>query len=355
MPAHYAKSELAERVAIAKIKRNRTSNLLNGSSVLLMEDYKMSVYRVEGTLGTDGKIVITREISFESESHLEQLFENSPFGLNQDEFILWIGKRTHVQSQEKHIFPDLLGIDSQGNLVIVEFKRGRSPREVVSQLFEYAAWAAIECSDSDIFSIAETYFLERDVTPSTLNDQFRDAFDIPDDSDIPKLNQRLRLFVVAEDIPNEVSRVCRWQRTLHGLDITCIEVSLFQTELNETYIDMEVKVGEEDIDAAFLKHPKQLPKPSPKSLDKPAKDIVFEAVQQLTQGDKSVEWTLREMRQTISKEYADFSDGTANNSVYAECVNHNCRQYIPGGQDRYWKVKRSVYKLYDPETDKEGI
>ncbi|MDE0314687.1 MAG: hypothetical protein OXM61_07295 [Candidatus Poribacteria bacterium] len=51
--------------------------------------------------------------------------------------------------------------------------------------------------------------------------------------------------------------------------------------------------------------------------------------------------------------YEGFSDGTANNSIYAECVNHHCRQYIPGGQDRYWQVKTGVYKLYDPETDKE--
>lgn len=310
----------------------------------------MSVYRVEGTLGTDGKIVIAREISFEGEAHLEQLFENSPFGLNQDEYILWIGKQPQVKLGDKTIKPDLIGIDSEGNLVIVEFKRGETSREVIAQLFEYAAWAAVECSETDIVDIAEDYLFGHDGNTSKFYDYFQDTFDIPDTSDIPKLNQRLRLFVVAEDIPDEVSRVCRWQRTSLGLDITCIEVSLFKTESNEMYVDMEVKVGEEDIAATPSK---STPKPSQKHYDKPAKEIVWEAVQQLTDGDKSVEWTLIRVREVIAKKYENFPIGTATNSIYAECVNHHCRQYIPGGQDRYWRVKRSVYKLYDSQTDKE--
>ena len=310
----------------------------------------MSVYRIEGELGGDGKLVIAYEERFKNEAHLERLFENSPFGLNQDEFILWIGKRHPVKQENKTIIPDLLGIDSQGNLVIVEFKRGRSPREVVAQLFEYAAWAAVECSESDILNIAEAYFSERDDTSLKFNDNFRDAFDIPDESEMPKLNQRLRLFVIAEDIPDEVSRVCQWQRTSLGLDITCIEVSLFRTKANEMYVDMEVKVGEEDIAAT---PPKPSPKPSQKHYDKPAKEIVWEAVQQLTGKDKSIEWKLIEVRETIAKKYENFPTGTASNSIYSECVNHHSRQYIPGGQDRYWQVKRGVYKLYDPETDKE--
>ena len=35
---------------------------------------------------------------------------------------------------------DLLTIDADGNLVVVELKRGQTPREVVSQTLEYGSW-----------------------------------------------------------------------------------------------------------------------------------------------------------------------------------------------------------------------
>ena len=77
----------------------------------------------------------------ELESYLEDWLENSPWALIQDELILWIGRQTSANDEEGTIFPDLLGIDAEGNLVIVELKRDKAPREVVAQLLEYAAWA----------------------------------------------------------------------------------------------------------------------------------------------------------------------------------------------------------------------
>ncbi len=312
----------------------------------------MSVYKIDGDLGSDAKIVIAREIELKKERHLEQLFENSPIGLNQNELILWIGKQKRAQNEDNTIIPDLLGIDSEGYLVIVEFKRGRTPRDVIAQLFEYAAWAS-ELSETQIINIAEAYFLDRDRKVLKFHDRFQDVFGIPDISGIPTLNRSLRLFIVAEEISDEIVHVCRWQRSSLGLDITCIEVTLFQTDSNEMYVDMEVKVGEEDIDASYLKSTKRGPKGKKKHFGKPAKEIVWEAVQQLTGGDESVEWTLKEMRQIISEKYEGFNRTTADCSVYSECVNHNSRHHYPGGQDRYWQIKVGVYKLYNPLTDKE--
>lgn len=308
----------------------------------------MSIYRVEGTLGTDAKIVIAREMSLEVELHLEQLFESSPFGLNQDEYILWIGKQPNAKLGNKPIIPDLIGIDSEGNLVIVEFKRGRTPREVIAQLFEYAAWAAVECSETDVVNMAEDYFTRHDGNASEFYDYFRDTFGIPDISDISKLNQRLRLYVVAEDIPDEVLRVCRWQRTSHGLDITCIEVSLFQTELNETYISMDVKVGEEDIYAMpYPSYPEHAPKSS-------KRDIVYKSVKQLTGENKSSTWTINEVFRKVLEKYPNWKKYSVTGPVLAGTVNSgDARSFYPGAEDRYWRVKRGVYKLYDPQIDKE--
>ena len=116
----------------------------------------MPIFRLE-----DDTLFIAQETNLELESHLEDWLENSPrptFG--QDDF-LWIGRQTSVPDEDNKISPDLLGIDSEGNLVIVELKKGRTPREVVAQILEYAALSD-GLTDSQIREIAEDYFKNRD-------------------------------------------------------------------------------------------------------------------------------------------------------------------------------------------------
>ena len=117
--------------------------------------------RVEGDDMSNAELVIAQETNLKLESHLESWLENSPGALTQDKPILWIGRQTSAAGEEGTIFPDLLGVDSEGNLVIVELKKDRTPRDVVAQLLEYAAWAN-ELSEKQVHDIAERYFQTRD-------------------------------------------------------------------------------------------------------------------------------------------------------------------------------------------------
>ena len=45
---------------------------------------------------------------------------------------------------------DLLGVDREGNVVVVELKRDRTPRDVVAQALEYAAFAANNTASTSI-------------------------------------------------------------------------------------------------------------------------------------------------------------------------------------------------------------
>ena len=49
-------------------------------------------------------------------------------------------------------FIDLLALDSEGNLIVIELKRNRTPREVVAQLLDYGSWVR-GLEDTDIASI----------------------------------------------------------------------------------------------------------------------------------------------------------------------------------------------------------
>ena len=157
----------------------------------------MAIFRlkVEDDNLHNAELVIAKETDIELESYLESWLENSPWALVEGEPILWIGRQTSANVEESTILPDLLGVDSEGNLVIVELKRGKAPRDVVAQLLEYAAWAK-DLSDGQIYGIAEAYF-QTAKKETKLQDAFSEMFE----DEIPALNRRLRLFVVAEEIP----------------------------------------------------------------------------------------------------------------------------------------------------------
>ena len=316
----------------------------------------MPLFRLERSEQDDmskAELVIAQETNLELEKYLENWLENSPRQTLAREDFLWIGRQTSVTDEGGTIFSDLLGIDSEGNLVVAELKRGRTPRDVVAQLLDYAAWAD-ELSESQIRDIAETYFGTRGVFQGkTFDDAFREAFDMPETDELPPLKQKLRLFVIAEEIQPRVASVCRFLRTSHGMDISCIAVSIFQTESGETIVSTETIVGDEDFAGPKMQQQERPSSPLRPPSDRPIEDIILEAVQEVTKGDLNFEFTLPEIEQILSKKYPDLAESSSpRNRIRGSCVNFPSRRNYPIGEDRYWNVSRGKYRLYNPEKDK---
>lgn len=311
----------------------------------------MPIFRLEGADISNAQLVIAQETDLELESHLENWLENSPLALIQGELILWIDRQPSARDEEGTVFPDLLGVDAEGNLVIVELKRDKAPREVVAQLLEYAAWAN-ELSDEQIQQIAGDYFEKRNESDrKQFQEVFKDVFELTDDDEFPPLNRNLRLYIVASDIPTRVARVCRFLRTSQGMDINCINVSTFQTEAGERLVSMEAKVGDEDVvSSKTQKH--RVSQSSRWSGDKGVRDVVQDAVRELTQDKIDVEFTIKEVTSIIHKTDPNFNKGTVSGQITADCVNHPSRRHHSAKHDFYWRVTKGKYRLYDPEKDK---
>ena len=306
----------------------------------------MPIFRLE-----DDKLIIAQEMTVELEQHIEIWIENSPWAVIQDELVLWIDRQSSAQDEEGTIFPDLLGVDSEGNLVIVELKRSRTPREVVAQLLEYAAWAS-KLSDAQIHEIATDYFKTREkFQEKTFDDAFRETFDMPDDDEIPLLNQKLRLFIVAEEIHPRVASVCRFLRTSYKMDVSCIAVSKFQTESGDEIVSTDTKVGDEEIVTPKTRQHRTSP-PSRWSGDKPVWDVVREAVEKFTEKNVNVEFTLKDITALILKEYPDFKKNTVGAQIVSACPNHGSYHHHSGNYKCYWKIGTGKYRLYDPDKDK---
>ena len=314
----------------------------------------MPIFRLETSKGDDmskAELVIAQETNLELEKHLENWLENSPRVLIRDR-LLWIGRQTSATDEDGTIFSDLFGIDSEGNLVIAELKKGRTPRDIIAQLLDYAAWAD-DLSESQIREIAEDYFQTRGMFQGKNFDKvFREVFDMPETDELPRLNRGLRLFIVAEEIPSRVARVCRFLRTSHGIDISCIDVSILETESGKVLVSTEAKVGDEDFAAPKAQQQPASP-PSRWSGDKSVQQVVWDAVQELTQGKTDIEFAIKEVTAIILKKDPNFKEGTVNGQITADCVNHPSRHHHPSAKDHhYWRVERGKYRLYDSTRDK---
>ena len=303
----------------------------------------MPIFRLE-----EDTLIIAQETNIELEQYLEDWIENSPWAVIQNELVLWIDRQPSAQDEEGTIFPDLLGVDAEGNLVIVEFKRGKTPRSVIAQLLEYASWAS-ELPVEQIPEIADAYFENRDeFRGKTFDEAFREVFDVPETDELPPLKRKLRLFVVAEEIHPRVADVCRFLRTSYKMDVGCIAVSKFQTESGDEIVSTETKVGDEEI-VTRQKRQQQTSQTSQWSGDKGVRDVVLEAVQEFTRKDVNVEFTQKDIAALILEKYPDFNKNTIGAQIIAGCPNHGSYRHHAGNYKYYWKIGTGKYHLYDPE------
>ena len=299
----------------------------------------------------DNILAKAQGVRIERESDIEDWLENSPWGLVQNEFILWIDRQPRGLDEEGTIIPDLFGVDSEGNFVIIEFKRERTPRDVMAQLLEYAAWVNGQ-SDEQIYDRAESYFEKHDkFKEKTFQYVFKTTFDIPETEEVT-LNRSLRLFIIAGGISERILEVCRLLRTSYGVDVNCVEVSKFRTESGDEIVNMETKVGEEGFAISESQRHQTLFS-SRWSGDKPARDVVWDAVKNFTQDKTKIEFTIIEILALIREDEPDFKRTTMDGIMIADTVNHPSRHHQPSArEDYYWRVERGKYRLYDSKRDK---
>jgi len=113
---------------------------------------------------------------------------------------------------------DLLCIDSTGDLVVVELKRDRTPREITAQLLDYGSWVD-GLSHARITSIADKYLAERGFEQA-----FRDCFG----ADVPEsLNGDHRLLVVGSRIDESTERIIRYLSDKHSVNINAATFQYF--------------------------------------------------------------------------------------------------------------------------------
>lgn len=88
-------------------------------------------------IGADGKTLKIEREEFSNEKSIEDLIQKTPEIVSGGEPLLIIGRQV---STDYGTVIDLLGLTVTGDTVIIELKKGMTPREVITQTLEYAVW-----------------------------------------------------------------------------------------------------------------------------------------------------------------------------------------------------------------------
>ena len=194
--------------------------------------------RVFGIGSNDGFTEYER-VPFEArheEAVLERWLESNPDGILEDGRILIIGRQVRTDLGG---FIDLLAVDREGNAVVVELKRDRTPRDVVAQGLEYAAFA--ERLDADALEgILRKYHSDASLD---LAGHHREYFGL-DEAEAVTFNKDQRIVIIGQRVTPEIRRSAMFL-ALKGIRIACVEFTFFQTDEGKRLLSQEIVVGEE--------------------------------------------------------------------------------------------------------------
>ena len=174
--------------------------------------------------------------SLDNERRLEDWIEHDPMILGLD--LLIIGRQ--VRTPYGGVI-DLLALDEEGNTVVLELKRDRTPRETVAQIFDYASWVHA-VTTREIHNQAQEYLGHK--KPSTdLPNAFRDRFG----STLPeKLNSKQRLLIVASEFDDSSRRIVQYLATVYAVDINTAFFNCFR-QGDQEFVTADWLMDEDDV------------------------------------------------------------------------------------------------------------
>ena len=136
---------------------------------------------------------------------------------------------------------DLLAMDSDANLVVLELKKGQTPRDVVAQALDYASWVH-QLDHDKVMEVALRHFGSK----QAFKDKFRETFR----ANMPEaVNEHHRMYIVASSLDSSTERIIEYLSEVHGIDINAATFAYFQTEGME-WLGRTMLLDEEDKDSS---------------------------------------------------------------------------------------------------------
>lgn len=170
--------------------------------------------------------------SLDLESRLEEWLRKDVGLVNDD--LLVIGQQVPTAHTGSI---DLLAMDADGNLVILELKRDKTPRDVVAQTLDYASWVKT-LTHEEVDRIAAK-FLGGDAA-------FKQAFREKFDADLPEVvNEKHRMYIVASALDPSTERILEYLSATYGVDINFASFNYFKADDRVEIVGRSMLIEEE--------------------------------------------------------------------------------------------------------------
>lgn len=202
---------------------------------------KIKIWEIKnGTLSTIDSTSMSKEGRREKED-LETWIKTDPSILG--EGILLFGEQVQTKSGPV----DFLGIDKEGNILVIELKRGKLPRDVLTQAIDYASDVATYTLDK-LNEICKDYTKEKN-----LEELFMENFEETDLEAI-SINQSQRILIVGTEIEESLERMIKWLSEHYGVDINAILFSYVKTSKGEELLARTMILPEEVVTERSRRH-----------------------------------------------------------------------------------------------------
>ena len=162
---------------------------------------------------------------------LELWLKTNPEILGRD--IVIIGEQIYTKSGPL----DFLGIDNNGNTVVVELKRDKLPRDCLAQAIDYAS----DIASWDIEKLRETCM---NYTGQSLEDYLSEKLEDKEVDDII-FNQSVRILLVGFSIEEPLTRMIEWLSNTYSVSINAIILNYIKTNSGDELLSKTVIIPEE--------------------------------------------------------------------------------------------------------------
>ncbi len=183
----------------------------------------------------DGKLVsVTNSLSEagrREKDDLEKWIKSNPAILGED--IAIIGEQVQTASGPM----DFLGVDNSGNIIVVELKRDRLPREALVQAIDYAS----DVADWDLGKFRE---ICENFTKMPFEEYFQQKFSGINLEDLA-INQAQRLLLVGFSIDESLGRMIEWLSDKYNVGINAVLLKYVKTKNGDEILSRTVIIPEE--------------------------------------------------------------------------------------------------------------